>query len=134
MFRLDPRIGDDTVPVTVLALCRVLLIRDARFPWVVLVPERPNAIEISDLSPADRHRLVDEIAATSNAMQTLFRPDKLNVGQLGNAVPQLHVHVVARYRSDPAWPGPVWSSGPAVAYGDFELQDRARRLRQELKV
>lgn len=127
-FTLHPTLTHDTVEVTRLSLCRVLLMRDSRFPWLILVPEREGAREIHDLPPADRATLIEEIAQTSQILQRLFRPDKLNVGALGNVVPQLHVHVVARTAGDAAWPGPAWGSGPAVQYGAAEIEELRRGL------
>jgi diadenosine tetraphosphate (Ap4A) HIT family hydrolase len=111
-----------------LPLCRVLLMNDRRFPWLILVPERDAAREIHQLSPADRAALIEEIALGSGVLERLFQPDKLNVGALGNVVPQLHVHVVARAAGDPAWPGPVWGSGAAVPYGKDEIAEVRARL------
>jgi diadenosine tetraphosphate (Ap4A) HIT family hydrolase len=127
-FTLHPTLTHDTVEVTRLSLCRVLLMRDSRFPWLILVPERDGAREIHDLPPADRATLIEEIAQASQILQRLFRPDKLNVGALGNVVPQLHVHVVARTAGDAAWPGPVWGSGPAVPYEDEALEEVRGRV------
>lgn len=107
-FALDPRLAADTVEVGDLALCRVLLMDDARFPWLILVPRRPDVSEITDLSEADAAALWREVRIATGVMQALSKPDKVNVGALGNVVAQLHVHVVGRFRSDPAWPGPVW--------------------------
>jgi diadenosine tetraphosphate (Ap4A) HIT family hydrolase len=118
----------DTVEVTRLRLCRVLLMKDRRFPWLVLVPERVGVREICELAPADRAALVEEIAQASEVLRLLFRPDKLNVGALGNLVPQLHVHVVARATSDAAWPGPVWGSGAPLPYAEDVLADLRRHL------
>jgi|SRR6185369_6311980 len=128
-FDLDPVLERDTVPVTSLALCRVLLMRDRRFPWLILVPERDGVREIVELAPDDRGTLIEEIALASEALMRLVQPDKLNVGALGNVVPQLHVHVVARFAADPAWPGPVWGSGAAVPYARQELDDLVATLK-----
>jgi diadenosine tetraphosphate (Ap4A) HIT family hydrolase len=125
MFRLDPRLAADTLPVGSLKLSRVRLMNDARFPWLVLVPARAGLQELTDLAPADRARLMEEIAAASRALRAVARPDKINVGALGNIVAQLHVHVVARRRGDAAWPGPVWGAGTPEPYGD---DDRVRLL------
>lgn len=84
------------------------------------MPRRPETVEIIDLAPADRLMLLDEIALVSRALKSTTACDKLNIAAIGNIVPQLHVHVVARYRADAAWPGPVWGSGPAVAYAPAE--------------
>jgi len=127
-FTLHPTLARDTVEVTRLPLCRVLLMKDARFPWLILVPEREGAREIHDLSPADRAVLIEEIARAGKVLEGLFHPGKLNVGALGNVVPQLHVHVVARTAADPAWPGPVWGSGPAVPYEESEMETIRKRL------
>ncbi|MQA66237.1 MAG: HIT domain-containing protein [Alphaproteobacteria bacterium] len=125
MFRLDPRLAADTLPVGAFALSRVRLMNDAHFPWLVLVPARAGLQELTDLAPADRATLMEEIAAASRALRAVARPDKINVGVLGNIVAQLHVHVVARRRGDAAWPGPVWGAGTPEPYDD---DDRARLL------
>lgn len=115
-FVLDPRLAADTLPVTRLALCELRLMRDANYPWLILVPARPGLVEILDLGEQDRHRLMDEIATTAEALRGTVPCDKLNVGALGNAVSQLHVHVVARTQGDAAWPRPVWGAVPAKDY------------------
>ena len=131
-FDLHPVLERDTVPVTILALCRVLLMRDRRFPWLILVPERDGVREIVELAPADGGGLNEEVALASEVLRRLVQPDKLNVGALGNVVPQLHVHVVARFTADPAWPGPVWGSGAAEAYEQAELDDLVATLKVQL--
>ncbi|MBL8570542.1 MAG: HIT domain-containing protein [Phreatobacter sp.] len=113
---LDPRLAADSVPVADLALCQVRLMNDATYPWVLLVPRREGAVEIVDLAPEDRATLMDEIALVSGVLRAMTRCDKLNVAALGNMVPQLHVHVIARFAGDPAWPGPVWGKAPAQPY------------------
>jgi len=127
-FTLHPTLARDTLEVTRLPLCRVLLMKDARFPWLILVPERKGAREIHDLTPADRGVLIEEIAQSGKVLERLFHPDKLNVGALGNIVPQLHVHVIARFEKDAAWPRPVWGVGPAVPYEESELEGIRQRL------
>ena len=131
-FDLHPRLAADTHAVGDLPLCRVLLLNDARYPWVVLVPRRPGIREIHELAPADRAQLLDESCRVAELLQRLFAPDKLNLGALGNLVPQLHLHHVARYRSDPAWPGPVWGHSPAVPYAPEAAAERIVRLRAGL--
>jgi len=132
-FTLHPTLARDTVEVVRLPLCRVLLMNDRRFPWLILVPEREAVREIHELPAEDRAILIEEIAQASEALARLVRPDKMNVGALGNVVPQLHVHVVARFATDPAWPGPVWGSGAAVPPAEDELEEMRRRLRLELR-
>lgn len=130
-FALDPRLSSDTAPVGDLALCSVLLMDDARFPWLILVPRRPGSSELTDLSAEESGTLMQEIRIAAGVMQALAKPDKINVAALGNIVAQLHVHVIGRYRSDPAWPGPVWGHGtrmPYPAHARTHLIERARIL------
>lgn len=130
-FVLDPRLQGDTVPVGDLALCSVLLMNDARFPWLILVPRRADVSELTDLSPEDATTLMAEIRLATGVMLVLAKPDKVNVGALGNMVAQLHVHVIGRFLSDPAWPGPVWGHGTRMPYPDHaaaSLADRAATL------
>lgn len=127
-WHLDPRLADDTAPVTDLPLCEVRLMDDANHPWLVLVPRVPDAVEMVDLTPAQRTLLGAEIAIASRALKTLFKPDKLNVAALGNLVPQLHVHVIARFHNDIAWPRPVWGAADARPYEPEELIERVRAL------
>ncbi|HRK24750.1 MAG TPA: HIT domain-containing protein [Beijerinckiaceae bacterium] len=115
-FRLDPRLERDTLVLGDLALCRVLMMNDARYPWLILVPRRPDLTELIDLIPADQESLFREIVEVSAALRAVHNPDKLNIGALGNIVRQLHVHIVGRFASDPAWPGPVWGHSPAHPY------------------
>ena len=131
-FTLHPTLARDTVEIARLTLCRVLLMRDKRFPWLILVPDREAAREIHELPSEDRARLIEEIALAGAALERLFRPEKLNVGALGNIVPQLHIHVVARFKEDAAWPGPVWGSGAAIPYGEEELEEIRERLASAL--
>ena len=115
-FQLDSRLEADTIPVGDLALSSVLLLNDARFPWFVLVPRIPGVSEITDLTADQSAQLMQEIRIATGVMLELSRPDKVNVGALGNIVTQLHVHVIGRFRSDPAWPGPVWGHGARNPY------------------
>lgn len=122
-FRLDERLAADSTGVTGLWLSELRLINDARFPWLILVPRVANAAEIIDLGKADRAALCEEITTVSQALIAATGCDKLNVAALGNIVRQLHVHVVARFEGDAAWPGPVWGNGKAVAW-EAEARDR----------
>jgi diadenosine tetraphosphate (Ap4A) HIT family hydrolase len=115
-FALDPRLDADTAPVADLGLSLLRLSNDARFPWLILVPQRPDIAEILDLDDVDRAVLFDEIVLVSRALRAATDCHKLNVAALGNSVRQLHVHVIARFTEDAAWPKPVWGVGKAVAY------------------
>lgn len=130
-FKLDSRLEADTIPVGDLALSSVLLLNDARFPWFVLVPRLAGASELTDLSEEQSVQLMQEIRIATKVMLELSKPDKVNVGALGNIVSQLHVHVIGRFRSDPAWPGPVWGHGARTPYPDHAataLIERAATL------
>ena len=131
---IDPRLEADSTFITALELCQVRLSHNAAFPWVILIPQREGLCEIIDLSPSDRQVLMQEIAFTSQGMKRLFLPTKLNVANLGNVVPQLHVHIIARYKDDQAWPGPVWNSGVNRAYDPELLLERITQLKAVLSV
>lgn len=132
-FVLDPRIAADSYPVTELNLCTVRLQRDANYPWLVLVPRRASAVEIVDLDPSDRATLLDEIVRASAALRDTVPCDKLNVASFGNAVRQMHIHVIARTFTDPSWPKPVWGVVPAKLYPPGEAEALAAKLSARLK-
>lgn len=121
-WSLHSQLDNDTVGIGDLPLSRLLLSKDATYPWLILAPRRAGAIEIIDLDHDDRARLMTEIARASEVLRGITGCDKLNVAALGNQVPQLHVHVIARRESDAAWPNPVWGAAPAREYdaADFE--------------
>lgn len=127
-FTLDARLAGDSSAVLDLDLCTVRLMNDARFPWLLLIPMRAGVTELVDLGADDRLRLIEEIAVAGKALKEVSGCDKLNVGALGNMVPQLHVHVVARFAGDAAWPGPVWGSGAAEPYDPDAGHDLAEQL------
>jgi diadenosine tetraphosphate (Ap4A) HIT family hydrolase len=133
-FALDPTLATDTTPVGDLGLSALLLARDARFPWLILVPRRAGLVEIIDLAPTDRAILMDEITAVSQALRATTGCDKLNVAALGNQVRQLHVHVIARFHGDPAWPRPIWGSGAPVAYEAAARDRLVAQLRESLSL
>lgn len=132
MFVLHPRLEADTAPLTDWPLCRIVLMKDSNYPWLILVPRRAGIAEITDLSPPDQAALMAEIARASAALRGLTAPDRINVAALGNMVPQLHVHVIARFNGDPAWPGPVWGARPAIPYSPEALATRIGELRTAL--
>ena len=133
-FELDGRLALDTFPVGDLELCRVLLMDDARYPWLILVPRRSGVVELVDLNASDRAQLVEEANAAAAFLQTSRRPDKINIAALGNVVRQFHLHVVARRRGDPAWPGPVWGHGVAKPYEPLEARRLAAEARHALRA
>ena len=112
-FRPDERLVRDSDLVTKIGLCELRLMKDARWPWLVLVPQRPGASEVFDLTPLDQTMLTFETVLVAEALKTVTGATKINTGALGNIVRQLHVHVIARSEGDPNWPGPVWGFGAA---------------------
>jgi len=131
-FILDARLAADSVAVQSLPLCDLRLMNDARFPWLLLIPRRAGASEIVDLQEADRLMLFEEITFVSIALRTATVCHKLNVAAIGNIVPQLHVHVVARFRQDAVWPQPVWGFGETVAYEEAARDRLVARIRAAL--
>lgn len=121
-WSLHPQLEEDTVSISDLPLSRLLLSKDASYPWLILAPRRAGAIEIIDLDRDDRAHLMTEICQASEALKDITGCDKLNVAALGNQVPQLHVHIIARRKGDFAWPRPVWGVAPALAYNAAELE------------
>ena len=139
MFELHPAFAETSHELGNLPLCHVRLQGDARYAWLVLIPRVAGAVELEDLCGNDRAALAEEVVLAGGAVRAaglaLGRPvEKLNVGQLGNLTPQLHIHVVGRRTDDAAWPGPVWGVGTAVAYGADELAAATATARRALGV
>ena len=130
-FELDRRLSADAHDITNLPLCNVRLMDNKLFPWVVLVPRVADVTEWIDLSREQQHQLSDEIAIISHILNALVTPDKLNIATLGNQVPQLHIHIIARYKGDKASPNPVWG-GAAEPYSEAELRKFSYELKSAL--
>ena len=133
IWSLDPQLALDTVAVSDLPLARVLLANDANYPWLILVPRLPGVVELIDLEENAQVQLLGEVAAAARALKAITACDKLNIAALGNQVPQLHVHVIARRRTDPAWPKPVWGVKAPLAYEQDGHAAFIESLRQRLK-
>ncbi|MBU6464067.1 MAG: HIT family protein [Bradyrhizobium sp.] len=131
-WSLNPQLKQDTIDIGDLPLCRVLVINDANYPWLLLVPRRPEAVEIIDLDEVERAQLMAEISRVGRALKDVTGCHKLNIAALGNIVPQLHVHVIARRSSDAAWPRPVWGVAPPLEYDGDEVQRFISMLRREI--
>ena len=129
MFVLHPQLASDTTSVGRLPLCELLLVNDANYPWCILVPQPEDIREIHQLSVEDRRQMLDESCWLSEIMEQLFQPVKMNVATLGNQVPQLHIHHIARLTSDVAWPNPVWGMVPPLAYQERQRQERVALLK-----
>lgn len=132
-FSLDSRLMADTIAIGDSGLCRLLLMNDSRFPWLIMVPRRNNITEIHDLTPLDQTVLTFEIAQISELLKDITGCKKVNIGALGNIVPQLHVHVIGRNENDAAWPGPVWGSGKATPYDNGSLNSFINRFASALQ-
>lgn len=131
-FALDPTLEADSIPVAELSLCAVRLVRDANYPWLLLVPQQQGLAEIIDLDELDRGLLMREITKACEALKATVPCDKLNIAALGNSVRQLHVHVIARLHDDAAWPKPVWGAAPPQTYAEGEAEALAARLAEHL--
>ncbi len=132
MFKLHPRLQNDTMMLGRLPLCRVLLMNDAHYPWLILVPERPHLREIHELGEADQEQLWRESAFVARQLQQGLEADKMNIAALGNVVDQLHIHHIARYIDDVAWPAAVFGRADAVPYTAAYLDALLPRLRELL--
>jgi|TARA_R110000772_G_scaffold114441_3_gene218870 diadenosine tetraphosphate (Ap4A) HIT family hydrolase len=133
MFELHEALARDCAFVGDLALCRLLLMNDKQYPWLILVPRRAEMREICDLSGDDQLQYLQESNLCSAVLRSEFGAEKLNIAALGNMVPQLHIHHIARFSSDPAWPKPVWGQLPAKPYSTDELQGVVAQLRQVIQ-
>tara|TARA_R110000868_G_scaffold218576_2_gene469247 strand:+ start:167695 stop:168096 length:402 start_codon:yes stop_codon:yes gene_type:complete len=132
MFVLHERLSADTYKVCDLELCQVLLMNDTTYPWLILVPRQNDIVEITDLSTEDQALLMVEISKVSEVLQEITGADKMNVAALGNMVPQLHVHVIARFKNDTAWPAPVWGKTTPIAYGENIKNEFLKALAEKL--
>jgi diadenosine tetraphosphate (Ap4A) HIT family hydrolase len=133
-WSLHPQLARDTVTIGDLALSRVLVANDANWPWLILVPRRQDVCEIIDLGKAEQAELMTEIAGAGRALKEVTACDKLNVAALGNVVPQLHVHVIARRAGDAGWPKPIWGAAPPVPHEPGALERFIAAIRHKLWV
>ncbi len=133
-FELHPRLAADTIQIGDWPLCRVLLMNDAHYPWVILVPRRAGIREIYELASDDQQALLQESVRLGRTLMQCFGGHKLNVAALGNVVPQLHLHHVVRRVEDAAWPAPVWGRTPAQPYGEEALAQRIGLLCARLEL
>lgn len=131
-WELHPQLERDTINLGDLPLSRVLVIQDANYPWLLLVPRRANAVEIIDLDEVEQAQLMTETTRVARGLKEVTACDKLNIAALGNAVPQLHVHVIARRTTDAAWPRPVWGAVPPLSHDPQELEAFTQALRKKI--
>ncbi|MDD1961984.1 HIT domain-containing protein [Pseudomonas sp. 39004] len=129
MFEMDTRLQQDSLVLGDFPLCRLLLSKDANYPWFILVPKRAGVSEVFDLSQEDQAQLFKETTDLAQALKGEFKADKMNIATLGNVVSQLHMHVIVRRHGDAAWPAPVWGKVPAVEYAPGQVDAIRQRLR-----
>ena len=128
MAEIHPQLLNDCLVLGRFTLCHLLLVEDANYPWFILVPDRDSIKEIYQLSSDDQIQLLTESSLLSDRLMQVFKGDKLNLAALGNQVPQLHVHHIVRYQTDPAWPAPVWGKVAARPYSETEIADLLSKL------
>jgi diadenosine tetraphosphate (Ap4A) HIT family hydrolase len=133
-FNLHPQLERDCITIGCLTLCRLLLMNDKQFPWFILVPEIEGITEIFQLDKQQQGLLIEESSFLAEQLNTLYKADKINIAAIGNLVPQLHVHHVVRYRSDKAWPVPIWGKFAAIPYSEQELADTASIMTDALDL
>jgi diadenosine tetraphosphate (Ap4A) HIT family hydrolase len=131
-WSLHSRLKEDTIDIGDLPLSRVLVIKDAHYPWLLLVPRRPEIVEIIDLDEVEQAQLMTEISRVARALKDVTKCEKLNIAALGNMVPQLHIHIIARRSSDAAWPRPVWGVMPPHPHDTDEVQRFISALRRKI--
>lgn len=131
-FNLDPQLENDSLFVTQLALCQVRLINDSQYPWFILVPSVNHCVEIIDLNDMQQQTLQKESAVLSQYIKSEFLPDKINIAAIGNKVRQLHIHHVARFITDKAWPAPIWGHSAMVAYKKTQANELITHARNNL--
>ena len=131
-WALNRQLEKDTINIGDLPLSRVLVIKDANYPWLLLVPRRADAVEITDLDEVAQGQLMTEINRVARALNEIAKPDKMNIAALGNVVPQLHIHIIARRKTDAAWPRPVWGVVPALAHDPQEVETFIGAIRRKI--
>ena len=128
MIKLNPQLEKDCIILGEFNLCSLLLLNDANYPWFILLPNRENITEMHQLSLADQQQLMAESMFFSSCLEQAFQPDKLNIAALGNIVPQLHIHHIARFTTDACWPAPVWGAVTPVPYDEKRLKKVKNRI------
>ena len=128
MIKLHPQLEKDCITLGEFSLCTLLLLNDSNYPWFILLPQRENITEIYKLDWIDQQQLLKESTFFCQCLEGLFQPDKLNIAALGNVVPQLHIHHIARFKTDACWPAPVWGAVAPISYSPEQINDLSTRL------
>ncbi|MGR9014092.1 MAG: HIT domain-containing protein [Gammaproteobacteria bacterium] len=133
-FQLHPRLEQDCIAIGRFELCRLLMMNDSQYPWFILVPERADLQEIYQLSKPERELLTEESSYLAENLAILYQADKMNIAAIGNMVPQLHIHHVVRYRTDKAWPAPVWGKFAVAPYTEQQIAENLTLIKGRLKI
>ncbi len=133
-FQLHPRLKQDCISIGRFNLCQLLMMNDSHYPWFILVPEKADITEIYQLAKPEQHTLLEESSYLAENLAALYQADKMNIAAIGNLVPQLHIHHVVRYRSDKAWPDPVWGKFAAIPYTQQQIADNIIRIKKQLHI
>jgi len=133
-FQLHPCLKQDCISIGRLDLCQLLMMNDNQYPWFILVPEKADIKEIYQLSKPEQHTLLEESSYLAENLAALYKADKMNIAAIGNLVPQLHIHHIVRYRSDKAWPDPVWGKFAAIPYTQQQIADNLTRIKEQLRL
>ena len=128
MIELHPQLKKDCIELGEFTLCSLLLLNDANYPWFILLPNRVGITEMHQLSEVDQQQLMTESMFFSQCLEQVFQADKLNIAALGNVVPQLHIHHIARFTTDACWPAPVWGAVSPIAYNEAQLKNIKKQL------
>lgn len=132
-FRLHPQLGQDCITIGRFELCRLLMMNDSLYPWFILVPEKPDVTEIYQLSGDDQIQLIEESSFLAKNLSELFLADKMNIGAIGNLVPQLHIHHIVRYKTDKVWPAAIWGKSERIPYTEKQISDKKIIVKNQLK-
>jgi diadenosine tetraphosphate (Ap4A) HIT family hydrolase len=131
-FQLHPRLQQDCISVGCFQLNRLLMMNDSQFPWFILVPQKPEIQDIFQLELTAQQLLIEESSFLAEKLMLAFKGDKINIAAIGNLVPQLHIHHVVRYRTDKAWPEPIWGKFAAVPYGQQQIENNLGLLKEHM--
>ncbi len=132
-FQIHPRLQQDSIKIAEFSLSELRLINDSQYPWLLLVPKRADMTEIYQLSSADQQQLQEESSLLAKTLAELYQADKMNIAAIGNKVPQLHIHHIVRYKTDKAWPAPIWGKFNAIPYTEQQIEQISRQITTQLK-
>jgi diadenosine tetraphosphate (Ap4A) HIT family hydrolase len=132
-FRLHPQLEQDCITLGRFELCRLLMMNDSLYPWFILVPEKPDVTEIYQLNRDDQIQLIDESSFLAKNLSELFLADKMNIGAIGNLVPQLHIHHIVRYKTDKVWPSAIWGKSEKIPYTEKQITNQKILVKNQIK-